>query len=286
MKFTDSRITQQLVNTVQAIIDGPGGSLTKWKRVMAELHKVNIPYTQHLSISEVMVHPENRGGLGLNTFNVHENLRAIKEIGADREAVHRATCFEMAPVGPDREAQIAFNNQLIERSSGQLAPLSGKERVCSVACSHFTAGCRAAEGASLTPERSLADSDGRLNKISLCCEDQEFKDLIEQGWDWTTLPHTCQKIWPKLPDLAQDALNAEHATFAMASELQVMLSMANRAAASASKGDRPDRQKIKSDITASQPPCVDYLAILCSFVQQYAGGANAPVIRLFEGFAK
>ncbi len=171
MKFTDSRITQQLVNTVQAIIDGPGGSLTKWKRVMAELHKVNIPYTQHLSIFEVMVHPENRGGLGLNTFNVHENLRTIKEIGADREAVHRATCFEMVPVGPDREAQIAFNNQLIERSSGQLAPLSGKERVCSVACSHFTAGCRAAEGACLTPESSLADSDGRLNKIPLCGED-------------------------------------------------------------------------------------------------------------------
>ena len=66
MKFTDSRITQALVETVNGIIEGPGGSLTKWKRVMEELHKLNIPYVAGFSIWEAMVHPHNRASLGLH----------------------------------------------------------------------------------------------------------------------------------------------------------------------------------------------------------------------------
>lgn len=283
MKFTDSRITQALVETVNGIIEGPGGSLTKWKRVMEELHKLNIPYVAGFSIWEVMVHPDNRAGLGLNTFQVHKTLKTVKEIGGDAEAVHRATCFEMAPAGNVRDDQIAFNQGLVDRAHGQLAKLCGRERVLSVACSHFCAGCRAADASCLTPESDLADDNGKLNKLQLVNNDAEFLSLIDKGWSWTVLPFCVQEVWPKLPDLAQDALNAEHATFSMASELQVMLSMSNRAA---QQRDGVDWNKIKADITASQPPCVEYLDIISSFVQLYAGGANAPIVRYLEGFGK
>ena len=283
MKVTDSRITAALVETINGIIEGPGGSLTKWKRVIEELGKFSIPYSANLSIWEVMVHPENRAGLGLNTFQVHKTLKTIKEIGADAEAVHRATCFEMAPAGQARQGQIAFNQGLIDRSNGQLAKLSGRERVMSVACSHFCAGCRAADASCLTPEDDLADENGKLNKLQLVNNDAEFASLIDKGWSWTVLPFCVQEVWPKLPDLAQDALNAEHATFSMASELQVMLSMSNRAA---QQRDGIDWSKIKADIRASQPPCVEYLDIISRFVQMYAGGANAPIVRYLEGFGK
>ena len=261
---------------IQAIIDGKGGSLTKWNKLFKRLMQSNIPYRIRLAIWDILVHPENRGGLGLNAFNVHQTMATVKSIGADPAAVHMATCFEMAPDGAERKAQVAFNQNLIGGANGLLAPLSGRERVCSVACSHFTAGCRASEHSCHTPEGSLKDVNGRINLIQLCEDDLDLKDLITRGWDWWVLPYICQKIWPKLPDLAQDALNAEHATFSMASELQVMVSAANRASLDNQHGMEPEWKKINDEVTASQPPCVAYLDVIVQFVKLYAGGAGAP----------
>ena len=282
----DSRITTFLIDEVQDIIDGPGGSLTKFNKIMNKLWKANIPYRATLSIWDVLVHPENRSGLGLNPFDVHKTLAKVKEIGADKEAVHRACAFEMAPVGEEREAQIAFNQNLIERASGMLADLRGQERVCSVATSHFTAGCRAAVDSCETPEVTIKDKNGKLNFAQLVEHDTNFAELIQEGWQWTILPYIVQVAWPKLPDLIQDALNAEHATFSMASELQVMVSIANRALAAFNQGQVPDWAKIKNEIRASQPPCADYLETLCEFVRLYAGGNGAPIVRYLEGFGK
>ena len=280
--FADSRVSPQLYKTVNDIIHGKGGSLTKWNKVMKELWAANIPYKSKLTAWDILVHQENRGGLGLNAYQVHEILRTIKEIGADLEAVHRATCFEMPPPGPKRDALVAFNASLIERAAGILAKLKGSERFASVACSHFAAGCRAADASCDTPEEKLQDANKKINLIQLCENDEVFLSLVKEGWVWTILPYWVQELWPELPDLAQDALNAEHATFSMASELQVMMSMAKRSGGSSDI----DWSKIKADIKASQPPCVDYLDDLCEFVRLYAGGHGAPIVRYLEGFAK
>ena len=85
MKFTDSRITAALVETVDGIIEGPGGSLTKWKRAIGELDEVSIPYVANSSIWEVMVHTDDRGGLGLNPHNVHSNLKLSKTLRQIRQ---------------------------------------------------------------------------------------------------------------------------------------------------------------------------------------------------------
>ena len=284
--YGDSRITKKMVDDVQAMIDGKGGSLTKFNRIMARFWEANIPYKVHLAIWDVMVHPENRSGLGLNAFEVHKCVASVKMTGADREAVHRACAFEMAPSGPERDAQIAFNEELIERAAGLLAKLRGKERVCSCACSHFTAGCRAAADSCKTYEESIKDKNGKMNLAQLCENDDVFRNLIGTGWMWTVLPYIVQVVWPKLPDLFQDALNAEHATFSMASELRVMVSLADRAFHAMSNGLDPNWEQIKDEIKASQPPCVDYLETLCEFIRLYAGGAGAPIVRYLDGFAK
>ena len=78
--------------------------------IMRKLHANRIPYTMKLKPRQVMVHPRNRGELGVSAFNVHTMLATVKQIGADPAALLRAMCFEMAPVGPDRQKQIDFNN--------------------------------------------------------------------------------------------------------------------------------------------------------------------------------
>ena len=280
-QFVESRISPALVEEVQNLIDGEGGALTRFNKAMRLLESQNIPYKVRLFCWEVLVHKDNRGGLGLNPFDVHKNIKTVKQIGADRDELRKATAFELAQTGPSRKEQLDFNQRLIDRSNELLAPITGKERVCSVGCSHFTAGCRAANHGCVTPEESLQDGHGnRINKQTLCASDKVYESLIDGGWEWTVLPLCCQQIWPKLPDLAQDALNATHSTYTMASELQVMVSMASRHAAGG------DWKRITDDIKASQPPCSEYLEVIAQFVQNFAGGQGAPIVRFLEGFAK
>ena len=72
----------------------------------------------------------------------------------------------------------------------------------------------------------------------------------------------------------------------MPSELQVVVSLSNRAYHAMATGGNPNWTKIKEEVKATQPPCADYLDTLCDFVALYAGGAGAPVVRFLEGFAK
>ena len=135
-------------------------------------------------------------------------------------------------------------------------------------------------------EEVLQDKNGNLNVSQICENDAEFLDIIENGWEWTIIPYIVQKIWPQLPDLFQDALNVEQATFSMPSELQVVASLSNRAYHAMATGGNPNWTNIKEEVKATQPPCADYLDTLCDFVALYAGGAGAPVVKFLEGFAK
>ena len=67
-------------------------------------------------------------------------------------------------------------------------------------------------------------------------EDKVLKDIVQNGWTFTIVPWTAEKIWPSLPDLAQSALNAEHSTFSVPSELQAMAMIAIHAG----NGDKLD----------------------------------------------
>ena len=287
----DNRYTPELIESVHSILKDEGGSLTRWNKIVDLLASQHITYETKLTPWEVQVHIMNRGGLGLNAHEVHQKLAMVKEIGADPRAVHRATAFELPPQGPERTAATRFNEKLIERSGGLLAPLSGRERVASTACSHFNAACRAASHGCKTTITELKDSNGCINKQQLVGGDAAFLDLIDNGWKWLVVPYQCEVIWGHaLADLAQDALNAEQAAFSQASELQVMMSMANRYvdihASSTSAEKNAAWASITTGIKATGPPCAGYLQVLADFVQEFAGGPGAPVVRYLEAFAK
>ena len=82
MDYGDARITPALVAEVQSIIDGQGGSLTKFNRIMAIFASKKITYKAILSVWDVLVHPDNRSGLGLNVFDCHKTLKSVKITGA------------------------------------------------------------------------------------------------------------------------------------------------------------------------------------------------------------
>ena len=90
----------------------------------------------------MLVHPRNRGGLGINAFNSHITGGKIVRVGADLDELRKATVIEMSHDESERELQFAFNKRLIARSKGLLAPVRGHERFLTVACSHTVVFCR------------------------------------------------------------------------------------------------------------------------------------------------
>ena len=72
-------------------------------------------------------------------------------------------CIELAPSGKQRDDQIAANKKLIARSNEMLAPVNGEERYITVGCGHMTAFCKVAAVGGKTPQKDIADDEGRID---------------------------------------------------------------------------------------------------------------------------
>ena len=66
----DGRYTPELIAEINFVLESKSGSLTKWNQIIKILLSYKIAYKRIVKISEVTVHPTNRGGLGLNAHNV------------------------------------------------------------------------------------------------------------------------------------------------------------------------------------------------------------------------
>ncbi len=279
----DNRFTAEMIEKINAILESDIGDLAKWNKIVKIFKASKIAYTRKCKVGEVMVSKYNRDGLGLNAYNVHEVLATVLAIGTDLEHLHKATAFELSGVGALRDEEIKFNENLILNANGLLAELTGDERLCSVASSHFTASLRALIAGTRTSEESLKDSSGRLNRIQLTKNDEVMRQILDEGFIWTIIPVYAMVLFPGLPGLAQKALNAEHTTFNMATELQVMAGMALIAEL---EGGSPDWNTVVEKSKASRPPCTPYLKLLASFVKDYSGGIGAPIIKYLDSWAK
>ena len=115
---SDDRFTGEVCSEIDATLASNIGSLSKWNSILKVLKEANISYQVTCKPSELFVHPKNRSGMGLNAFNVHRNLAVISTIGADKEALQKATAFEMWPEGAKRAEALAFNEGLVKQEAG------------------------------------------------------------------------------------------------------------------------------------------------------------------------
>ena len=116
--------------------------------------------------------------------------------------------------------------------------------------------------------------DDRLNSLALTASDPEFAALVKDGWDWEVVPWYVERLWPEFVDLSQGALNAEHTSFSMASELET----ASTIAAHVDQYSQ-DWQTAVDRAKSSMPPCTPYIDAVADFVRNYGGGAGFPIIK-------
>ena len=64
--IADARLTPQITAEIQGYINSQAGSLTRWNKVVECLTKHRIAFKRTLLAEEIMTHPKNRAGMGLN----------------------------------------------------------------------------------------------------------------------------------------------------------------------------------------------------------------------------
>ena len=156
----------------------------KMQKLMDMLKAQNISYSANqVHCSKLLVHQANRGGLGLDRFNVHKCGANILRVGAHMNKLAAAVAIELAPNGAQHNANVKFNKMLASKSEGMIPPLTGAEKFLTLGCGHTAAFCKQAAVGGHTPEGSLADEAGNISMDRLS-KDPILMQMISKGWDW------------------------------------------------------------------------------------------------------
>ena len=150
---------QRILAKEQALVP----KLTVWNEAVSLLRELGLAHCETLRPDVLLCHPCNRGGLGLSGPNSHETAGRVLTAGADYKELSRAAAFGISPLA--REQQLAFNERLVARSKGYLAPLNGQERFLTIGTGHTAAAARAfnAGCASGSPKLQKYLLDGKLS---------------------------------------------------------------------------------------------------------------------------
>ena len=131
----DSRFTENIVGELMAswaVQETEVGALSKWNSIADILFRHKLATKRRVGICELAVHPDNRSGSGVNPFDAHRLIAHVKAVGADRDHLQKSTAWEMFPCGPDLQAQLKFNLELVKQSQGLLAELNGTEKLLTI----------------------------------------------------------------------------------------------------------------------------------------------------------
>ena len=188
---------KQRIDTV--LLDTSAGPLKKWKQLEQYLLEEKVAWKAELRCDVFLIHPSNRGGSGINIFNMHSKAKSILESGADKGRLKgTAVCFEVNP--HKRQEQSKLTQQLHQAHGEYMACVSGQERYLSVSCSHLSQFLKAVYTKCQTPEPSLGDSNGKLNAEQY--HDPEFQSMLDRGWEWVVLPWGLEETWLSLVKLS------------------------------------------------------------------------------------
>ena len=254
-----------------------------WLSILESLQTNNhVRYENDVCPDELLIHVDNRGGLGCNAFDVHRNLVMILAGGANPEKLRDATSIERAPYGKHREEQIKFNQEL--DMNGYLAGVNGRERLCTLGCGHFGQAAKATRAGCRTPEPSLANTDGHLSLDQLSKSDHRYGELCK-GYRHLVLPYDAQVAWPRLPMLIQKALNASNNVPTQQTEFETAVSMSEFLQAAKGRGDMPSTKQLVDAVEGSSA-CKGYDDKIATMVCRFAGGDGAPAIHRMSQFHK
>lgn len=113
---------------VKAMMDGPLTINQKVNQVIDLLEAHGLAHKVVLRPSQILCHPDNRGGTMVSYHDAWSKGMAMLAVGIQTNLLQGSMAIEMSKDEAKRKVQISKNEQLIQEGIGHLAPLTGQER--------------------------------------------------------------------------------------------------------------------------------------------------------------
>lgn len=195
---------------------------TKVHKMLQLLKAKGHLYQQVLQPHLLTVHPQNRSGLMLNSWDMHEKGLMALKVGWQEAKVAESYCFEVNP--SKKEQQLDAMRKLVAGSEQQLAPVSGLERYMTVSCSHMSQFAKAAGcGQCCSPLEELQPFT--VESLTSNYQDEQFQKMVKEGWSWWIIQSDVEVSAPWFPQMLQAALNTGNHISKVATEVELAMSL-------------------------------------------------------------
>ena len=113
---------------VKAMMDGPLTINQKVNQVIDLLEAHGLAHKVVLRPSQILCHPDNRGGTMVSYHDAWTKGMAMLGVGIQISLLQGSIAIEMSKDEAKRKVQVSKNEQWFHEANGHLAPLSGQER--------------------------------------------------------------------------------------------------------------------------------------------------------------
>ena len=163
-----------------------------------------IAHTQTVVCSQILVAMCNRGGYGLDPWDVQENISDITETQFHPKLFKGI----ITDIDKDDFAEtIDFNRQQVDASNGILAPVNAQQaNYVTLWGGHTTQGFRSARAGMPHYDADLC-IDGRLSMVRIAEKCPSYAAALENGASYIVIPSWIFKKHPGLDDAVQAAGN-------------------------------------------------------------------------------
>ena len=224
--------------------------------------------------------PENRGSEGVNPLEVTLLAADICEVGFSWVACKHATCIEEAP------DSTRIEDFAIGLCSGcdELAPVvPGTIRFGSLSCTHTVMVLRAIQAKAASKHPHMSDGTN-YSVDALAQRDPDFAKAVLNGLPWLVYSWKVRELYPRVPDLAQQAKNVGATLNRKESEMQTLLRLHKMSSVHTNPNEDVPWATIKKAIVRSRPPCQGKLGGMVSFVIGRSGGPDGEHLRFLSVF--
>jgi len=121
-------LSKNVVEEVQATMNGAGGIHHKMDKVLSILTTNGWAQKMTLKPSEILCHPCNRGGAMVSYHDVWSKGQAMLAVGLQVKLLQGSLAMELSKDPAKKKEQVAKNDQLAKESEGHLASVNGQER--------------------------------------------------------------------------------------------------------------------------------------------------------------
>ena len=185
----------------QAVETQAAGLVEKFLDMLCDsgiAHRARIP------CSKLVVAMCNRGGYGVNSFDVQDNLSDIASTHW-YDKLFKGVCTDIQ--ADEFDALMAFNIEQVAAANGLLAEVEPNKATYQTLCGgHTTQGMKAIEARCPHWDDDLT-LDGRLSIIMVAEKSPAYAEAIRMGAEYTIVPSWVLKKFPGLDNAIQAAGN-------------------------------------------------------------------------------